>query len=371
MKLLPVSLVVVALAAAPALAKPAVAVLGIEVTGDIDQEATKTARELTEGLRSRAKSSGGPFVLAPNSDRELIDEKVLKDCAGEAPPCMATIGQELNAQVLVYGKLERDGRGYVVRLKVLDVKKKSVVRREDVEVPPGSNGDEVRAIAKKAYVEITADAVDTGTLVIETNVSEGTLFIDDSARGEIAGGRVRVSLPGGRYRVAIEAEGYRRKEATIRVEEDETTTEELELVRLDGSKDAGPDVWKPVFGVALTVTLGLAGYSTYAWLKQGSLANGLPTDPDPLAPGELLYRDANCGDATLKMANMDFRDACGFNSRHKLTAYLAVGTGAVTVVAAYLAYIRPKRAEATARKQVVVAPMLSTDGGGATLRIDW
>lgn len=370
-----VSLVVVALATTSAVAKPAAAVLGIEVTGDIDQPSTKTARELTEGLRSRAKSAAGPFMLAPNSDRELIDEKVLKDCTSEAPACMAVIGRELGAEVLVYGKLERDGGGYRVKLAILDVKKKKVVKRETVDVPQGANGDEVRRLAKEAYVELTDGAVATGTLVVKTNVTEGTLFIDDEARDAFVDGSVRISLPTGRFRVAIEAEGYRREELTVKIEEDETTTETLKLGKVGGGGDDDDgggriNVWKPVFGVSLTLTLAVGGYSLYAFLQQQSSAKALP-----LGSG---LSDANCADDALRSTNPDLDSACSWNAKHTPTAWIAGATGVLTAVAGYLAYVRKpaKPTDVTTRRgaprpAIAITPALSPHGGGATLRIDW
>ena len=104
------ALVLLALGAATASAKPKVAVLGVEVTGTIDQASTGVAHDLTEGMRSRSRQGNGPYQLAPNSDRELIDEKVLKNCDSEGPLCMSDIGKDIGADILIYGKLEKTPR---------------------------------------------------------------------------------------------------------------------------------------------------------------------------------------------------------------------------------------------------------------------
>src|SRR5690606_39007245 len=116
---LPLALLLLVLAGSSALARPKVAVLGLEVTGTIDQASTTVARELTEGLRSRARSGDGPYQLAPNSNRELIDEKLIKQCDDEAAACMAEIGQEVGADFLIYGRVAKEGAGYRVTLHVL------------------------------------------------------------------------------------------------------------------------------------------------------------------------------------------------------------------------------------------------------------
>src|SRR4051812_36690842 len=114
------ALVLVALMATTALAnKPTVAVLGLEVidpSGNIDQTSTTVAHDLTEGLRSRAKVPSGPYQLQPGSDKELIDEKLIKNCDTEALACMVAIGKDLGAEYLMYGRLEKKPDGYVVTI---------------------------------------------------------------------------------------------------------------------------------------------------------------------------------------------------------------------------------------------------------------
>src|SRR5574338_163303 len=78
--------------------KPSIAVLGLEV---IDQNGTPTAadtqaaKELSDGLRARAKAGTGPYQLAPGSDKELIDQKLLNNCDSEAAACMSAIGNQI------------------------------------------------------------------------------------------------------------------------------------------------------------------------------------------------------------------------------------------------------------------------------------
>src|SRR3954471_1721373 len=71
--------------------KPQVAILGLEVvdpSGNVDAKTTTVAKDLTDGLRARAKVGSGPYIIAPGSDKELIDEKLIKNCDNEALACM-------------------------------------------------------------------------------------------------------------------------------------------------------------------------------------------------------------------------------------------------------------------------------------------
>jgi hypothetical protein len=86
-------------------AKPTIAVLGLEVvdsSGTPTPADTQVAKELTEGLRSRAKLSSGPYAFAAGSDKELIDLKLLNNCDTEAATCMSAIGTSLSADFLMY-----------------------------------------------------------------------------------------------------------------------------------------------------------------------------------------------------------------------------------------------------------------------------
>ncbi len=102
-----------------------IAVLGLEVVGVVDVESVRVARELTADLRSRAAS--GPYAIAPNSDKELIDLKIMHNCTDERRECMTNIGRSLNADYLLYGRIERRSQGappvvgYQISLRLLDI----------------------------------------------------------------------------------------------------------------------------------------------------------------------------------------------------------------------------------------------------------
>src|SRR4051812_26628198 len=113
--------------------KPPIAILGLEVYDNgsgIDPDTTKAAKELTAALRDRAKAGTGPYVPVPGGDKELIDEKLLNNCDSEAAVCMAAIGTELGAEVLMYGKIEKSAQGgqtiYKISIKLLNVARKQL-----------------------------------------------------------------------------------------------------------------------------------------------------------------------------------------------------------------------------------------------------
>src|SRR5258706_1591605 len=111
--------------------RPKIAVLGLEVQTNgatADPESTRIAKWLTQGLRNRATANRGQYQLAPNSARELLDEKLMKECMTEKPECMAVIGNEVQADFLLFGRIDKmiknDISAFQVTLKLLDVQNK-------------------------------------------------------------------------------------------------------------------------------------------------------------------------------------------------------------------------------------------------------
>jgi hypothetical protein len=148
--------------------KEKVAILGLEPiasTGKVDAATIAAAHDVTEALRVRVKAGGGPFQLAPGSDKELADQKLANKCADEKAPCMAIIGASLGANFLVYGKVEKVGSGYQVSLKLFDVARKSTRLIFADRVPAAAKPADIHAWAKQAYDKLTG----SGTPPAKTN----------------------------------------------------------------------------------------------------------------------------------------------------------------------------------------------------------
>jgi hypothetical protein len=386
------AVVLIGVAGSPAFAgKPTIAVLGLEVvdaSGQIDQASTGVARDLTEGLRSRAKVGSGPFQLQPGSDKELIDEKLIKNCDSEAIPCMSQIGKDLGADYLMYGQLKKATDGYVVTLNLLNVGKKKFEKAKAPLLIPFDKKDPqaLQDAARKAYNDLTG-ITDAGTLVIKANATSGTVFVDDTPKAQLAGGSATIGqLPEGRYRVAIEADGYKRsEEIVVTMRSGETVTQDVKLVVLDrqfsgttSSSGGSSGVWKGAFAVSTVVTAASGALWIYGWKK-------LPTQDELQASGAPAgYSHAQCprkenfGDA----GNKTIDDAC---SGYSLSKWGIVGVSVGGVAMAFTGYMAFMRSGGEARpvgmtttgrrttkkKELAITPILSPDGGGATFRLDW
>lgn len=385
------ALLLITLAASSAWAdKPKVAILGLEVyepSGNIDQPSTAVARDLTEGLRLRAKSGTGPFQLAAGSEKELIDEKLINGCDSEAIACMAEIGKSLGADYLMYGRVERKPDGYAVTINLLNVNKKKFERARTPLIIPFTQRDatSLAAAARQAYNDLTGVSA-LGTLVIKANVERGTVFLDDEPRGSLASGSATISsLPEGRYRLAIEADGYQRgQEVVITIRSGEITTQPVTLTALDGGGAPGgalgitrkaarkTNLWKPTFVGLAAVSAGLGGYSLWRWTQW---RDGVEAIPKP-APGAPAITPASCGSA---QTGTPLADVCD-KRRHNIYAGIAAaGVGGLAVMAFYMGFLRDADEAPTAsvaghrtkKRPFTVTPIVSADGGGATVQLDW
>jgi hypothetical protein len=147
---------------ATAWAKPKIAVLGVEVVGTSDKDSVRVADELTTVLRARPKSGQGSYELAPGSEKALTDEKTRAKCESELPKCMAQIGTDLGADVLLYGKLERKPQGaaagYQVTLRILDVPKKATATTWTEVLPlADATGAKLGDFATRGYKKLTGE----------------------------------------------------------------------------------------------------------------------------------------------------------------------------------------------------------------------
>jgi hypothetical protein len=392
------ALVLVGLTGSAALAgKPSIAVLGLEV---IDQNGTPTAadtqvaKELSDGLRARAKAGTGAYQLAPGSDKELIDQKLLNNCDNEAPSCMSAIGNQLGAEILMYGRIEKQGKQYQVTLKVLDVGRKAVLKSSSDMIPAGeANGAPLQGWAKKMYARLTGESSASTLIVKVSNAERGTILIDGEPKGTISNGTGSVSLSEGKYRVGVESEGFRRWEKDISLSGSQTVPVELE--RGTGSDFVGNGVepggpgpgpgpgpeggsgkgkWKIGVGVGGAMVVGGLGWWIYNWRELEGVRD------DQCSHG--VVADNGCTPTGSKDGfDLDASNEKGDGHRTQTRIGGAIfGVGlAVTAVSIWRLTSKSKSSEQQSARgkrvkkdrTFIVTPVIAPNGGGATMRIDW
>lgn len=397
-----------ALGSAEALAKPKIAVLGLEVLnpggGTLDPQTAVVAKEITEALRGRARPGSGKYELAPNSDKELVDEKLMNSCDTELPACMAPIGASVGASMMIYGRIHKEATNYVVDLVLLNITTKAHERNlknQLLAVADATDNVKVGAWAKKEYGKLV-DEASVGTAIVEVSnegVEGGTVKVDGEEKGTIQSGRLPIpNLPEGKHRLVIEVGGYQRFEKDITVSPNDRTEVPVTLVKdasvpdwrkreISGttSESSHQNIWRGMFvGGTLVAAIGGA-YWGYSWNKMRNSASSITQQAIIDGVPTTSFSDADCNKAghgsfwTDAGQQKAFNDACHY---HTQTIYgiAGFGVGAVIMIGTfYSAWIKPQSDEAPkaasrdkARKaQFAFTPIIAPNGGGATLRIDW
>ncbi len=336
--LLPLA-IVLALVGFASADKAKLAVLGLEVAGSIDTDSTSHGRLLTE--RFRAKIGISPrFMLAPNSMKDLLDEKVSNGCDNEAPDCMAKIGGKLKAGFLMYGKIEKrpkDGKdGYQLSMKALDVEHKTIKEWGD-------------------WIPL-ADFVEPGALDSRVSSAYETLTKDINLS-------TSTSDSGGRGTVITGPTGPGPMGPTPK------------------PKEGGGFPWKATAYVTTAVALAaFGGFIYYGPMKTNTLDKecrpGRDSQGNPLPNGEASsYETGNGSFGSESAAECSKGEKYSRNSY--ITGIAAAALGGIALVAYYKGFISKKETNTNAgrstrkKKQFAVTPILAPDGGGATFRLDW
>jgi hypothetical protein len=389
-------------------AKPKVAILGLEASnsGVVEPRDAANAAKLTDELRSIPRNGIGKYELAPNSNRELQDEKLMGNCDTEKPACMAPIGAGLTADYLVYGNLvkaaEKGKDGYKANIKLLNVKTKTIDEQSETFIPLTAltGGTGVKEWAQKVYAKLTGEKAPViaerppeagvAKLIVKSN-ADGDVFIGTVRKGSLADGPLTLTLPEGSHSLAIEAPGHRRYETTVTVTNGQTKTVDAvleEILATGPTKPTGSGSSRTAFKVA---GYGLAGVGVASgiYVLYATFKGPIPDYEDfkggqPRKPGtdeEIETGSGSCDDGALRAepheANRAFDKACGANQRRMYVGALGIASGVLAAGALYFAYRGEGQTTETqamgrrTRRLLMVTPVISPSGGGATVRFDW
>jgi len=403
----------------PAWAGSKVAVLGLEVrdsgTG-IDPDTTKVAKDLTFALRQRAATNAYNVSPAPNGDKELIDEKLLNNCDSEAASCMSAIGTELGADLLLFGKIEK-GTGqnglpiYKVDLKLLYVAGKQVISTSETLAQTEATNVSASASHAKAWYNKLVGATSSGKVVVTANIDRGTVYIDGEAKGMLTSGKLEIpSVPEGVHKLVIEpsGKGFQRYETSITVRTGETLPHAATLAEMKPLPSSEPTVtgtaglgtappspstttegphrskvWKPVFYTTAGLDAAAIGVTLYEYYASHSSAKEVKI----LKDNSSQLGNGDCGkssvtrQASYESLDPKFQKACDQYGRYTAGWIVSSVLGAAVIGTFYMAFIRDRdhgeSSTQTAngghrkRREISITPIVSPEGGGATLRIDW
>ena len=384
--------------------KPSVVILGLEIIdkgGGMDQATVQLAKDFTTALRARASQAG---QLVAHSDKELVDEKLIRNCTNADASCIAPIGAEFGATYLIYGSVEKSPTGSKVSLHLLNVASKQLVKHFPTDLKDVSPTGLTEA-ARAAYAGLLGgDSASLNINIQNDGVDGGTVTIGKD-KHDLKGGHLTVKdLGPDRYSMTIDVTGFQRFEQTVSVGQGEKKEVVVTLVPLPGSKivtpprcsDGSLDCQNTVshtnnhtgykvagYG-ALILAAAAGGFALYENHVVGTYEGSTtpPPNPNHLVPADgKQFGDKDCSAAKGKIGSTDFDNACDANSKIVPAAVIGGVAAGVAVVALILAYRgsddQPeKHAQQTGRRKtpkplIAITPIVSPDGGGATVRIDF
>jgi hypothetical protein len=372
-------------------ARPRIAVLGVEPRDDGDsrsqQRTAALARALTDGLRGRAAQATSGYDLAPGSNKDLMELKLLSDCLDEEAACMSAIGRDLGTDVLLYGRVTRTPSAYDVTLRsiVVATGRPGDLTLDRTVAAPDATEDAMRKLAPLVFPE-EAPAHDTA-LIVETNVAAGRILVNGAERGVVTPKKVTVirGLPPGPVMLAVESPGHQRAEVSVEIRPGQAARATM---RLEPEVAVAPAPAPPVedepgrrgggagrvlFWTSLVATgAGVAAF-TVTGLKVRSIENEQDdaiSRFDYMANGVQYPNDA-CREAA-NDGNQDLVDICDRGRSMATMTNVLIGATAVAAVATAIFYwrgylaedARPRERAKRKDQRLLVGPEIYHGGGG-------
>jgi hypothetical protein len=404
--------------------KQKIAVLGLEAVvganGQIDPADTKFAKELTAELRARANTSKGYDLT--KDQRELVDEKLMNNCASEQAQCMGPIGASMGADVLLFGRVANaKGGGYKVTLTLVDVRKRTIIGTDPnaTVTAAETRNPGLGAWVRERYKKLTGEGGDGTLIITAAGANSGRILVNGDTKETLKSGSATLSLPEGRYRIGVEADGFKIWEqegvtvssdkptelkpdlvkskpidTTVTPKEEDTTTGTDNLVSREGTvaPKKSKTMWKVAAGVGLggaAVGTGLIiwSYTTMKGFEGTDVENATFTTKNGTVITKVTQE--HCGgkfEAAGSPSNATsvqgkFDDACSAKDRMKwlvptTIGFAAIGAGALIYLMVANDGTETQPAGTTGRrakkkKNLIVTPVVSPDNAGATLRFDW
>ncbi|WP_168210503.1 PEGA domain-containing protein [Persicimonas caeni] len=177
-----------------------VAVLNLEGEG-VDQKLLET---LTSVLRNEAQQYSD-YDIVNQSPINLSEIVVVLGCDTNNPTCLKQAADQLEARVLIYGRVEKVEQAHTVTIEVFDADTSKVEQRLVRTIV--NKDDPVIAFRKQIQSMFAPDQATEGTrLQIGSNVEGAEVRVNDTMIGNAP--VERKGLPPGNYSVEVSQEGY-------------------------------------------------------------------------------------------------------------------------------------------------------------------
>ncbi|MDY0004484.1 MAG: PEGA domain-containing protein [Polyangia bacterium] len=249
------------------------------------------ATQITAGLRRMVSNQAG-HSLAPG--KPLAEIKLVFGCA-ETPvaayhQCLAQVGRNLNADLLIFGKVGKKGGSFSVELTLLDVKSPLTPKSQsEIITAAQAKGSALDSLVTKWHGGLFGLVV-KGTMRVVCNVPGATVNVDGRVVGECDAGGLKVEVEPGTRAVTVTRPGFVAASRMVVVKA--ATVSEVQVTLQASSRPRPPDERRPPPGGDVTPPPGGDGTTPP---KDGS---DKPKDPN-LVWKALFYSTVSVGAAVL------------------------------------------------------------------------
>jgi hypothetical protein len=173
-----------------------VALMPLETTVDL----VPAGRQVLAAVRDAFDKAPG-FVERGPIEMGLDEARLSFSCFDERPGCMAQVGALVDADLLLWGRLQRKDAEWTLELHLVDIERATAQDRVLRESGDGA----VDRLARAAAELVVGRALEVeGTLVVRSLPAGASVYVDGSMRGTTP---VDLKLPSGNYALELRMSG--------------------------------------------------------------------------------------------------------------------------------------------------------------------
>ncbi len=207
-------------------------------------------------------------VISSDDIKSMLEHEQQKQMLGcQDDSCLADLGGALGADRIIAGSLGKMGVEYVLQLKLINIKRASVERRESKNV---RGGEEVLIEMARdlAYMIITGKTrATTGALILKVNQAGAEVLVDGNLKGKSPFDKAMI-IKAGKHDLLVRKDGYITWKGGVNLRVSEELLVDVKLIPLKALKISGVskyslDTWGWValgIGVAAGAGSGAFGY---------------------------------------------------------------------------------------------------------------
>lgn len=265
--------------------KNSAAILGLD-----SDDAERQADALSSALRTRARAQPG-WTISDNTDSIALVTAALRCPAHPDATCEKHIGEQLKTEKFMWGTVKRVGPGQLA----VEVhywqrgKADSSVKEIVPDSVKDANDPAAKTAASHIFEKLTGATPIAATLTVKAGEGQGSVFVDDEAKGSLTNGTAKIDVTPGTHVVEVRSPGFMPSKQTVTVAASSDTPVTLTLVAAAAAQNTPPTTEPPpvapsragkgrtIVGVALiglgVVAEGIAGYEGLRFLSNAGTWN--------------------------------------------------------------------------------------------------